>query len=62
MTGDQSRGLKAGDLVCWNNDKSDTGTIIETNWAGVTVKWNSRGEQQILHNDMAQIERGPAKG
>jgi hypothetical protein len=26
-------------------------------WAGVTVKWDNRGERAILHNDMGQIER-----
>jgi hypothetical protein len=24
---------------------------------GVTVKWDSRNVQAILHNDMAQVER-----
>jgi hypothetical protein len=26
-----------------------------------TIKWDSRGEQAILHNDMAQVERVPKK-
>jgi hypothetical protein len=30
---------------------------METNWAGVTIKWNGRGEQTILHNDTGQIYR-----
>jgi hypothetical protein len=54
MTGDQSRELKVGNRVCWNADKKDQGTITETNWAGVTIKWDNRSEQAILHNDMAQ--------
>ena len=62
MTGDQSRQLKLGDRVCWNADKNDQGTITEKNWAGVTVKWDNRGEQSILHNDMVQVERVPVKG
>jgi hypothetical protein len=37
------------------------GTVTEKNWAGVTIKWDSRGKQQILHNDMAQVERVPKK-
>jgi hypothetical protein len=57
MTGEQSRALKPGNRVCWQKDQTDQGTITETNWSGVTVKWNSRGEQAILHNDMGQIER-----
>jgi hypothetical protein len=59
MTGDQSRTLSVGDRVCWQKDQSDQGTITEKNWAGVTIKWDKRGEQAILHNDMAYIERVP---
>jgi hypothetical protein len=61
MTGDQSRGLKVGDRVCWQNDGRDQGTVTETNWAGVTIKWDNRGEQTILRNDMAKVERVQTK-
>ena len=61
MIGDQSRSLKVGDRVCWQNDQADQGTIAEKNWAGVTIKWDNRGDQAILHNDMAQVERVPMK-
>jgi hypothetical protein len=61
MTGDQSRFLDIGDRVCWQNDQADQGTVTEKNWAGISIKWDSRGEQQILHNDMAQVERVPKK-
>jgi len=61
MTGDQSRGLKVGDRVCWNADKNYQGTVTEANWACVTVKWDNRSEQAILHNDMAQVEWVPTK-
>jgi hypothetical protein len=40
---------------------TDLGTITETNWAGVTIKWDNRSVQTILHNDMAQVERVPGK-
>jgi hypothetical protein len=46
---------------CWNADKNDQGTVTETNWAGVTIKWDNRSEQAILHNDMAQVEQVPGK-
>jgi hypothetical protein len=59
MTGDQSRTLSVGDRVCWQNDQADQGTVTEKNWASVTIKWDNRGEQAILHNDMAQVERVP---
>jgi hypothetical protein len=61
MTGDQSRTLKVGDRVCWQNDQYDKGTVTEKNWAGVTIKWDNRSKQAIQHNDMAQIERVPTK-
>jgi hypothetical protein len=59
MTGEQSRALKVGDRICWQNDRADQGTVTETNWAGLTVKWDNRSEQTIQHNDMAQVERIP---
>ena len=59
MTGEQSRLLKVGDKVRWQKDQADQGIVTETSWAGVIVKWDNRGEQAILHNDMAQVERVP---
>jgi hypothetical protein len=52
MTGEQSRQLKVGDKVCWQNDQADRGTVTERSWSGLTIKWDSRGEQRVLHNDM----------
>jgi hypothetical protein len=61
VTGDDSRQLNVGDRVCWNADSKDRGTIIETNWASVTIKWDNRTEQAIPHNNMAHVERVPTK-
>jgi hypothetical protein len=61
MTGEQSRCLKVGDKVYWQDDKADQGTVIEKNWAGVTVKWDSRSEQSVLHNDMGSVFLIPKK-
>jgi hypothetical protein len=55
MTGEQSRALQVSNRVYWRGDLADRGIITETNWAGVTVKWESRGEQNILHNDMGSV-------
>jgi hypothetical protein len=52
MTGEQSRQLKVGDKVCRQNDQADRGTVTERSWSGLTIKWDSRGEQPVLHNDM----------
>jgi hypothetical protein len=57
MTGAQSRQLKPGNRVCWQNDEADHGVVVDMNWAGVTIKWKDRGEQAILHNDMGLLER-----
>ena len=57
MTGEQSRLLKVGDKVRRQKDQADQGTVTETNWAGLTVKWDNRSQQTIQHNDMAQVER-----
>jgi hypothetical protein len=52
MTGSQSRSLSVGARVCWRDDKNDQGTVSETNWAGVTLKWDNRSQQSVMHNDM----------
>jgi hypothetical protein len=55
MTGDQSRTLMVGDRVFWSEDRTDQGVITEKNWAGVTIKWDNRDQQTILHNDMTAV-------
>jgi hypothetical protein len=52
MTGTQSRSLSVGARVCWRDDKNDQATVTETNWCGVTLKWDNRSHQTVLHNDM----------
>jgi hypothetical protein len=55
MTGSQSRLLNVGARVCWRDDKNDLGTVTEKDWAGVTLKWDNRSQQAVLHNDMAFV-------
>jgi hypothetical protein len=57
MTGTESRALKVGDQVLWKGDKIDVGGITETSWAGVTIKWNNREQQSVLHNDMGSVTK-----
>jgi mevalonate pyrophosphate decarboxylase len=52
MTGSQSRSLSVGARVCWRDDKNDQATVTQTNWSGVTLKWDNRSHQSVLHNDM----------
>jgi hypothetical protein len=55
MTGEQSRTLIVGDRVFWADDLTDQGTVTDRDWAGVTIKWDNRDEQTVLHNDMMTI-------
>ncbi|MBR1267846.1 MULTISPECIES: hypothetical protein [unclassified Bradyrhizobium] len=52
MTGDESRNLKVGSRIRWGADEGDQATVTERNWSGVSLKWDNRAEQSILHNDM----------
>jgi hypothetical protein len=61
MTGDQSRSLKVGDRVCWQNDRADQGTVIGTSWSEVTISWDDGEANSVSHNDMARVERVPVK-
>src|ERR1700680_3293985 len=36
----ESRKLKAGDRVQWDNSLTDRGTISAVDWRGVTIKWD----------------------
>jgi hypothetical protein len=49
MTGRESRQLLVGDRVIWRGDSKDAGGVIQTEWAGVTINWDSRDQQKILH-------------
>jgi hypothetical protein len=57
MTGTESRLLNVGARVFWNADKNDVGTITEKDWSGVTIKWDNREVQHILHNDMPAVTK-----
>jgi hypothetical protein len=58
MTGEQSRKLKTGSRVYWMSDPKDAGTVTEMTWFGVVIKWDNRGEQSIMHNDMSAVAAG----
>jgi hypothetical protein len=61
MTGDQSRTLGIGERVCWGATTTDLGTVVGASWSGVTIDWDDGHTTSIQHNDMAQVERVPAK-
>jgi len=57
MTGEQSRKLKVGDRVRWDQKTTDRGTVVEVTWSGVTIEWEDGHIESIAHNDMTKIER-----
>ena len=61
MTRDQSKLLNVGDRVGWAGSAADIGTVVETTWSGVTIRWDNGQTTSIRHNDMKQVERVPVK-
>jgi hypothetical protein len=61
MTGNQSRLLKVGDRVKWDDSLTNHGTVIDVDWRGVTIKWDDGRANSLFHNDMARVERVPVK-
>jgi hypothetical protein len=61
MTGEQSRGLKVGDRVCWGVTITDLGTVVGTSWSEVAITWDDGEASSVSHNDMAKVERVPTK-
>ena len=57
MTGAESRSLHIGARVYWQADNNDAGTVTEKSWSGVTIRWDGRGQQVVLHNDMAMVTK-----
>jgi hypothetical protein len=61
VTGTDSRALHVGARVFWHANQDDGGTVTAKDWAGVDVKWDSRGHQRILHNDMISVSAATGK-
>lgn len=58
-----ARRLEVGSRVCWGNNPKDGGTVIETGFNAVKVKWDdpSQGEVGVLYfAEMANIGSLPA--
>jgi hypothetical protein len=56
MTAEQSKKLKAGDLVCFNGDASDVGTVIATETRYVTIRWQDGHRSLTGHRSMQRVE------
>lgn len=61
MSGDRSRRLKVGEHVYWEGCKADRGKIVENDWSGVKIAWDSGLTSSIFHNDMSRVALAPAK-
>jgi hypothetical protein len=56
MTSEQSKQLKVGARVCFNGDKSDSGTVTASHARYVTIKWDDGHESFTGHNEMKRVE------
>ena len=56
MTPEQSKNLKAGDLVCFNGDSADAGTVTATETRYVTIRWDDGHRSFTAHKDMKRVE------
>jgi hypothetical protein len=59
VTGEQSRLLKMGDRVCWENSAIDRGTVTENRWSGISILWDNGHRSSARHNDMARVNYTP---
>jgi hypothetical protein len=56
MTPEKSKNLKAGDLVCFDGDLADIGTVIATETRYVTIKWQDGHRSLTGHKNMQRVE------
>jgi hypothetical protein len=59
MTPEDSRDLKIGDRVRWQDDSKDQGEIVDRDWSGVQIKWDKGKTTYYYHNDMRDVTRLP---
>jgi hypothetical protein len=60
MTGEQSRQLRVGDRVCWDQSMTDLGNVVAVAWSDVTIKWDDGHTTSLQRNDMTKVERALA--
>ena len=59
MTAEQSRKLKVGQRVAWQDSATDLGTVEAVDWSGVQIAWANGKEQFFHHNNMGEISTAP---
>ncbi len=56
MTPEQSKKLKVGNRVCFNDNPADGGTVTATNARYVTIKWDDGHQSFSGHKEMKRVE------
>ena len=59
MTPAQSKQLKIGQRVVWQNSVTDQGTVTASDWSGVRIDWDNDTDQFLHHNNMDDLELVP---
>jgi hypothetical protein len=58
MTPQQAKALTVADRVCWDDDFTDQGTVLERDWSGVRIKWDRNAAPIFYyHNDMRRVTK-----
>jgi hypothetical protein len=61
MTPEQSKKLKVGEHVCFNDNPSDRGKVTAIQLRYVTIKWDDGHLSLTGHNEMTRVELLTAK-
>jgi hypothetical protein len=56
MKPDQSKQLKIGQRVAWQDSLTDQGTVTASDWSGVQITWDNGKTQFFHHNNMNEIQ------
>ena len=56
MTPTQSKQLKIGQRVAWQDSADDQGTVSASDWSGVRIEWDNGKNQFFHHNNMDAVE------
>jgi hypothetical protein len=60
MTPEQSKKLKIGERVMWQDSVNDKGTVTACDWSGVRIEWDNGKDQFLHHNNMDEVAAAPA--
>ena len=57
MSESESKKLKVGDKVIWEDDEGDIGQVIEVGYNAVKIRWDIGQVGVVDHRDMGKINR-----